>query len=393
MTVTKPVYYAKIYSTVTGHVQQELPLHEDPIWQQQINQDGTWGVVTPIVNKEIAGGLKVIDLDQVCEEGRFSVAICYGYGSPNDPIVQGGPIWTYETYEGGTDDSGATEDVPTVRLGGAGFGSLLKARLQVPGVWTPAAGFGDTQSVSTYTSSYQGIAALMLTDTVTRGALPLDIPTPISGTTTETYYGYDMLTVGQNLLDLTQLNGGPDLLFQPYFSDSATVRTQALIGNPTLTQPATPIVFDYGSSLQSVTVASDGSKLATTQYEKGNGVEAAIMWAYAQDPTLLSAAPPWPLLESIDTSQANINSQATLNSWATSNLKLYGRPVKTWTGIARADTNPILGTYLPGYSLIYNMVNHSWIPDGRYSQRLLGLQNGQNPGEVIHILQGTSGVG
>lgn len=391
-TAQEPIYYAKVFSTVTGHVQAELPLHDDPTWLQQINQFGQWQAVTPIVNKEIAGGLKVVDLKQICDEGRFSVAICYGYGSPNDPIVQAGPMWSYATNEGGTDDTGTTEDVPTVTLGGSGLGGILKARLQVPGTWTPSLGFGDTQSIATYTGSYHDIAAQMVTDAVTRGPLPIDIPGLTGGTESETYNGYDMYSVAQDLTDLTQLQGGPDVVFQPYFSAPDTVRTSALIGNPNLTQPGTPIVFDYGSSLQSVTEASDGSALCTTQYEKGNGIDSAIMWAFAQDATLLAANPPWPLLESIDTAQSNVNDQDTLNSWAASNLALYGRSVRTWTAIARTNVNPVLGSYLPGYSLIYNMIGHSWIPDGRYAQRLIGLQNGQNPGEVIHVLQSTNGV-
>lgn len=383
-------YYALVYSTVTGQVQQELPLYVDPTWTQQLNQAGSWTVQTPIVNAEIAGGLKVADLRQVVSEGRFSLAVCYGTGGPSDPIVQGGPIWTYSTDEGGVDDSGTTETPPTVTLGGTGFWGILKARLQVPGTWTPAAGIAA--GASSYTSSFQGIASLMLTDTVTRGVLPLDIPTPIAGAQVQAYNGYDMYSVGQDLADLTQLSGGPDVLFQPYFSTPNTIRTQALIGNPRLTQPAGPVVFDYGSSLQSVSVSSDGSQLCTTQFEKGNGVDAGMLWAFAQDPTLLAATPPWPLLESIDTQQSNVTVQATLNSWAAANLALYGRPVETWAAIVRANATPTLGTYYCGYQAVYNMLGHSWLPDGPSTQRIIGLQNGQNPGEVIHILQASNGL-
>lgn len=395
-------YYALAVDTVTGHVMQELPLMAEPTWTQQINQPGSWQITTPLGNPtDLASGLPTALLRAAVSKGRISVAICYGDGSLNDPIVQAGPIWT-----DASDDGAANNTQPSLTLGGAGLWSALTARLTVGPSWTPSAGLAATSANVTYTSSLQGIASMMLTDTVTRGALPIDIPTPITPTTTPitmAYYGYDMKMVGDNLRDLTQLAGlttadltslgattGPDILFQPYFSDGSHVRWKALIGTPTLTQSGKSINFDYGANLQSVTTANDGSKLATTQYEKGSGQQASLLWAYAQDSTLTNLG--WPLLESVSTAHSDVVDQTTLQKWANAELALYGRPVETWSGVVRADMLPVLGTYYAGFYANYNMINHPWIPDGVYQQRILGISNGQNPGEIIHVLQATSGL-
>jgi hypothetical protein len=179
-------------------------------------------------------------------------------------------------------------------------------------------------------------------------------------------------------------------LLQPYFSDSSHVRWRALVGNPILTQPGRPLTFDYPGNVQSLLISGDGSNLVTTQYEKGSGSNAATVWAYATDPTLTGVG--WPLLEGVGNSHNDSVNQAALSSWASADLSLYGRPVETWSATVRADLVPLIGTYTAGIYVSYNVQGHFWQPDGVYTQRLIGLANGLNPGELVHVTQAVQGL-
>ncbi len=207
-----------------------------------------------------------------------------------------------------------------------------------------------------------------------------------------TYYGYDFATVGQRLQELTQLEHGPDILLRPYFVDSQHIRWQALIGNPLLAQPGSPLNWHYGSNLVSCLPTSDGHGLATTSITKGNGVEFETLWASASDTTLTAAG--WPLMEGIDNGHTNIIDPAILQIQANANQKINGRPVETWAATVRVDQSPLLGTYTPGVYATYNFPDesHPIIPAGNYFQRIVGLTNGQNRDEVGHILQATAGT-
>lgn len=372
-------WYALVYAVKTGQVCDELPLTSQPTWLQQVNADGSFTVTTPIGGN---GGLSKRTLRSYMQAGRFGVAVCWGSGSPSDWIAQAGPLWTYDPDE-------ATS---TLQIGGSGFWGLLKARVQVPGTWTPSVGIGGSTSISNYgPSSMHDIARSMLLDTLTRDSLPLDVPAAVgSGTNVRTYPGYDLATVGQRLYELSQDQDGPDIVFAPYFAASNVIRHQALIGNPLLVQAGDPLTFDYGSNLVSLKAPSDGSKLSTTTMEKGNGIEAATLFAYSTDTALTAAG--WPLLESVDSNHTSVTDQTTLQGWANSVQSQFGRPIETWVGTVKMNDNPMAGTYTAGVRGTYNVTNHAWIEDGQYSQRILGLQNGQNVNELVHILDAKQGV-
>lgn len=372
-------YYCLVYHTVTGLVQEEIPIADQtiPPWLQQINNPGSYSVTTPIGGK----GLSKETLRGFVSGGRFGLAICYGTRTVNDYIAQAGPIWKPKVV---------SESPPLLQITGEGLWSLLAARWQIPSTYN-GTGLGDPSATVTYTSaSLQSVAVALVTNQVARGTFPVDVPSVSGGTLTMSYYGYDFAPTGQRLQELTQLDLAPDIVFAPYFSDATHIRWKMLVGNPTLSQPGSPLVWDYGRNLQSVLPDIDSTQLATTDLVKGNGVEAAVLWASASDNTLTNAG--WPLLEYIDTSHSNVIDATQLQGYANSNQKLHGRPVETWAPIVRADQPPLLGTYTPGVQATYNMIGHCWQPDGPYTQKIIGIQNGQNAGEVVHILHAIQGV-
>lgn len=376
--MTDPRYYALVYFTATGQIIDEIPLPSIPQWAQVINADNAWTVKTQIGPDDGSSGLTKAHLRGITDGWRHSIATCWGTGSPTDYVCQAGPITTRQQV---------SEQPPILQIGGVGFWPLLRKILQLastwPGVSLTQPGGADT----TYTSSLQGVAAAILTNAIARNTLPLDIPAgPFTGTATETYFGYQLISAGQRLQELTQEQGGPDILLKPRLTGTGFVRHTALIGNPTLSTSGRPLVFDYPANVTSILPTDDFSNLATTTYEKGNGVEYAALWAKSSDPTLTTAG--WPALENVDTSHTGEINQMVLQRYADGAQGINGRAVSTWNVVARQDNADYpMGSYDPGVYGTYNVRDHSWLPDGAYSQRILGLQNGSNIGEVLHLLQ------
>lgn len=374
-------WYVKVVDMVTGMtIGPGLPIADQtsPAWDQQINQQCSVGATTPIGH---SGGLSAAILRTLLAPGDRGLAVCYGTGSAADYIAQAGPIWTHKLLQ----------ESPAMRsIGGAGLWSVLNARVQIPSTWTPDMGLADSRSISTYTGSYHDIAAQIISNAVARGALPIDVPALTGGSQSMTFNGFDLISAGQKLQELTQLDGGPDIYFRPYFADESHIRWEAVIGNPTIVNMGNPILFDHGSNLVQVLDTVDGQKEARRTYVKGNGTEAAIKWSFAQDVAAITAGKV--LLETVDTNRVDEDDQTTLDAIATADQSLNGQPVTTWDVTARIDGPHPLGTYGPGISVDYNFTRHPWIPSGRYHQRLLGLSAGQSDGEVKHIVQDTSGV-
>lgn len=373
-------WYVKLVELATGQViGGDLPVVDSPspTWDQQINQQCAITLTTPIGH---SGGLKAETLRARVTPGAFAAAICYGPGTSSDYIAQCGPIWT---------DSLQTENPAMLRIGAAGLWSLLNARVQIPSTWTTDMGLTDSRSVATYTGSYHDIAAQIIANAVARGPVPIDVPALTGGAQSMTYNGFDLTSAGQRLLELTQLDGGPDIYFRPYFATSSTVRWEAVIGNPTITNVGDPLLFDHGSNLVQCLPTRDATKMARRTFVKGSGTEAAIAWAFAQDVAALTGGAL--LLETVDVSHSDVSDQSTLSAFATADQAINGSPVETWDVTARVDGPHPIGSYGPGISVSYNFTRHPWILPGRYDQRLLGLSSGQNVGEIKHIVQGMQG--
>ncbi|HEX3778541.1 MAG TPA: hypothetical protein VHX38_02660 [Pseudonocardiaceae bacterium] len=370
-------YYALVYLTVSGRIVDEIPLQAMPQWNQTIDADGTWSITTQIGPDDGSSGKTKTELHAVTDKWRHSVAICWGDGSGTDYVCQAGPLTACQLV---------SEQPPILKIGGTGFWPLLRKLAQIastwPGVSLAQAGGADT----TYTSSLQGIAVAILTNALARQPYPLDLPGPIGGTATQTYFGYELISAGQRLQELTQGEGGPDILLKPYLTGDGHVRHQALIGNPTLATSGRPLVFDYPGNAVSILPTDDGSNLSTTTYEKGGGIEYATLWARSSDPSLTDDG--WPLLENVDTSHSGETVQATLQSWSDGTQALTGRPIATWAvAVAQDDADYPFGSYDAGATGIYNVQEHCWLLDGLYTQRILGLQNGSEQGQVVHLLQ------
>ncbi|WP_328448998.1 hypothetical protein [Amycolatopsis sp. NBC_00438] len=384
MTTAERAYTALAYDTVTGRVLFELDLSAEPEWSSRINDVGGWKITVPL-----EGGAKTARVREWCVPWRFSVAIVRGRGAPADVVCQAGPIIPYAP----------AADKPEHTVSGKGFWELLNRRVLHNLAWNPAAARITDASADVYTTDSlpniaRGIVYHATSMTYRPGsALPVDLPTPAAaGTNFRRYYGYEMAMVGQRLQELTQVDGGPDVLFQPYLTvvgGLRYIRHRMLIGDPYLVQPGVPLLFDYRSSLVRLDIAGDGSDQANTAFVKGTGNEAGQLYGYATATALTTAG--WPMLDMVDSGHTSASDQSTLDGWATADVALYNSQPEQWQATVLADAEPRLGSYLPGHFADYSVKNHHWLKNGKYSYRILGVSNGPERDKVLHQLQAVRG--
>lgn len=380
MTSALSGWTALIFETRSGRiVNNDLPVLGVPNFLRRINTSSSLeGAV--LVGDSSTPDARTLEANTA--EWRYCLAVAY-----NGYVVDFGPIM----------DSDYTDSTSQLRIGCGDMWSLLGRRTLINPATPPAATTAsallpmDATRDVTYTAlSKADIAVQLVSDSCGRSGfdLPIDFPATTGGTETRTYPIYDLADVGERLMDLSKEGGGPDIDWQ--VNPSATdgyVRIQMRIGNPTLSQSGAPQIFDYNSSISEIDVSSNGASLSMGSYVKGNATERGSQVAYASNSTLVAAG--WPALESVDTSHSSITDPALIQSYATANAAMNSTVTKTWSCVAVLDpSTPQLSDYQPGTFVTINVRGHSYIADGQYSQRVLGVQNnGGSVGTVKLILQ------
>lgn len=374
------VWTVMVFETRTGRiVANDLTVPGLPRWRRQLNTAGSVDLEILVDDATSAATLR-----GYLSGWRYSAAVCYG-----GYIAQAGPILSTRY----------TDATSTVSVSCGDLWTLLARRLVVspatpPSPTSAAALLGvDATRDTTYTAlALHDIAAHLVSDSCSRTnfALPVDIPADIGGSASRTYPLYELAPVGTRLQDLVQVDGGPDVDFAPYFdpANPGYIRWQMRIGNPALQQLGVSFRWDYGANLTAADVDSDPTGMADGMYVKGSGVDRASLIAYSSNPALPTAG--WPALETVDAGHTSETDPAVIQGYADADLGLSARPVETWTATVRADRTPLLGDYAPGSYATFAMAGHSWIPDGLYVQRILGIaSDGIGTVQLIlHAIQG-----
>lgn len=374
---------ALAYDTVSGRVLYDIDLADEPNWSARINDVGDWKIVVPL------GGRRTDQVREWCVPWRFSVAIIRGRGVPTDTVCQAGPIVPYAP------DS----DTPKNTVSGKGIWQMFNRRVLHNKGWNPATTrITDPSADISWTDSLPNLAIRIVAESTgytyrPGSALPIDLPTyGPAGTNVRNYHGYEMAWSGQRLQEITQDDGGPDVLFQPYLTvvgGLRYIRHRLLVGTPWLVQPGVPMLFDYRSSLVKLTIAGDGSDQADTAFVKGSGNEAGQLYGYAR--TSQPTTSGWPMLDMVDSDHTSTSEQPTLDGWAAADVALYSSQPEQWQAIVRADDEPRWGSYGPGHFASYSVKNHRWLRNGTYAYRILGVSNASDPDNVQHQLQAVRG--
>ncbi len=376
--VAEREYAAVVYSTTSGRIIYDLDLADDPEWSVRVNDTGGGRITVPLL-----GGARTVQVREWCVPWRYSIAVLLG-----DHVCQAGPIVPYAPVP----------DKPHLQVAFKGLWELFHRRLLHNENWNPAtAKITDSSADLSITDSLPNIARTIVDHALgwhhrPGSDLPLDLPAvlPGGGTNVRNYHGYETASAGQRLQELTQVDNGPDVLFQPYLTTSGGVRFirhRMLIGNPLLVQLGGALRFDYNSTLVSLDIAGDGTNQANSVFVKGSGQDAGTLFGYATDTTLINQG--WPALDMVDNGHTSASEQSTLDSWARAGVALYGTQPEQWQAVVRADAAPEWGSYNPGHFADYNVQGHHWLPGGVYSYRILGVSssNSTRRGCVDHQLQ------
>jgi hypothetical protein len=287
------------------------------------------------------------------EPARCFLAVLEG-----DTVLEAGPIWWHDY----NDDRG----VLTVRAGS--MRSIFDHRAVI-GLLASWPGGKPARWQVTYGGLSLGTIAKRLVaqaQAFTGGALPIDFQDDEAGEHERTYKGNEIATVLSRLDQLSGVQDGPDISFDPYLTpDRQGVRWNMRTGtnaDPLLHQAGDDHVWDAivpRGGLSGISVRRDATKVASRAWETGAGIDEALLMAYATDPTLTDRG--WPLLESID-QRSTVEEQRTLDAWARGDLAAAARPWQTWSFRARADQSPRLGTYRPGdFSRVWVPKNHPYL--------------------------------
>lgn len=390
--VVEREYTALAYDTRTGRVVREMPLAGEPAWDARLNDEGGGAFSCPLgISEQWDSWIR-----EVARPYRYSMAIMLSGTQVDSPIPQAGPLTTYVP-----DEEPQPGSVPKIQFGFKGFWQNLMRRLVSDRTWNPNTSLitNPAADLNILNKTLRDIGITLLTQATTQvnrpgSDLPLDIPAlGIAGDNERRYPGYDMVSFGQRLQELTQVDGGPDVFFQPYlttFGGYRAVRHQAILGNPYIVQPGVPIRFDYRSNLVKVAVNGVGEDTSTTAYVKGTGNENAQQYGYATDTGLINSG--WPMLDFVDSNHTSALIQSTLNGWAKADVALLSNPPEQWKATVRTESQPRLGSYIPGHFVQYNLLDHHWILDGLYTWRLLSLARtgSTQTGTVEQVVQALS---
>jgi hypothetical protein len=376
-------FSASIFEIRTGKIViRDIPVIDNPDFMRQVNQEGSWSISIQVGDISVPA---TETLRGIFAPWRFGCAIAWD----DQYIAQAGPIIT----------SQFDDDSAIISVSGGGLWSLLNRRVVIdpdyPLAPTTASSLLNlaTGDLNYGPLSLHTIAKHLVQDSCARPnfALPIDFPADISGTSVRNYPIYDLAPVGQRLKELTQVENGPDVDFAPYFDPSTPgyIRFQMRIGNPLLEQDGLDLVWDYGTGLRAVSIDSNGTAMVSGSFIRGNGSERASLVAYDQDLTLVNGG--WPPTEIVE-SYSSVTEGATLQGHAAGAIELRRVPIELWSADVRADQIPMFGTYHPGTFAVFNMIDHLWVPDGGYLQRILGFQNGSQINEIRLILQAIEGA-
>jgi hypothetical protein len=378
----------RVCETRTGRVVALVPFVGTPNWTCGLLDAGSWNVEVKLG----ADGMSKELLEGLTDPWRFSVAVSQG-----SRIWQAGPLVS-EDYNDGAD---------TTTIAGGGLFKLLTdkrvlvnpARATLAGVTSADAdvafGPGATNDigspipVANRNLSLHTIFKRIL-ETVTAapsGNLPLVLPDDIAGTAERTYPGYDLASVGQRLMELAQVDGGPEFEFAPEFVDPLTkqaIRWRVRIGNPRLGNLGFPYTWDQEKALIGTGFSKDGGWRITRDFERGNGMNRDLVMGFAD--TSLGANPSDILLENVGSSHTSTTDTGVLTGWATAAVATgqADLPIMVHTvrvpgddGHGRQTRSPSLTEVQVGDNGVFNVRRHPRLVDGAYACRIIRIGAGQ----------------
>lgn len=279
-------------------------------------------------------------------------------------LQEAGPIWSRVW------DDQAQE----LTLGAAGLWSLFDHRNVM--ALQATTGIDPQKSlISVAQASFGGIAKeiVRLNFVYADDSLPLYAGAgDVAGDRTETFYGWQLPNLGEQLRQLTTRENGPDIRFAPrYTADRLSIQWVMDTGTeaaPQLAQVGDDWYFDATvakSPVVNIHTDEDATVMGMRAWVTGNGSEEDMLMAVAYDPTLVDAG--WPLLE-VDEARSTTELLPTLQGHAQNFLSRSARPIEVWNVVVRPEA---AAQVLAGdYCRVVVGEKHPWLPTGEAFMRV-----------------------
>lgn len=381
-----PQWNVFVAKTRTGQiVKKNLPFVGVPAWSYALGDYGSWSVEIRVGG---FGGVPAAEILPLLDSWRFSWGIAWGAH-----IFQCGPVVTGAFQ----DDKGAT----TIRVAGSGIWGVFNKRFLVDSDWAPGLNIADEAydvNLTGLSLHTIGVRLVQIGTARSGHALPIVLPSDITGIDERNYPGYDVASVGERLQQLIKVDNGPEIEFRPRFADTAQTAIEWLYrsGNPRLGDLTYPHVWHYSKALTRVDVDFDGSHLVTTHITKGSGTERALTYGISTDATLPGLD--WPALEDADSDHVSDVDQGTMDSWAKAYVDTYGRQAPTYDVTVRIDGTDGQGmqssSSIPlvavGNNGVMHTKGHRLLGASDLPIRVIGITNGSDLATAKLKLQGVT---
>ncbi|MCK2242314.1 MULTISPECIES: hypothetical protein [unclassified Crossiella] len=364
-----PNWTCLAFETTTGRIVAELDTVGAPQFTAGVNEPGSLQATIPVAHLAEAERDRVRGL---LGHPRISLAWCYG-----DWVAQAGPMWTHRV-------AGSN-----VVVGASGLWKLLAERAILPASY---ASVTDPSADSTFGPAALGtVAADIVRANLARrgGALPIVFPARLPGEHTRSYRGYELRSVGEALRTITAEEFGPDIEFRPRLrADRIAIEWVMRIGAPYLGGEGAPPAWDYGTGLAEVAVDSDATNQASRTWVRGDGWERGSLIGLHRDDTLTDRG--WPLVDHIVTEHTSVRELSTLDRLARSYSALYRRPIELWSARVNVPAGGVSHHQLaPGFTAVFGITDHPWIPAGQYTRRVIGIGAATNPTDLALTIEAT----
>lgn len=307
------------------------------------------------------------------------MAVAYG-----DTILEAGPILK-RPYD---------EETREMTISGLGLWNIFDRRKNLPGAYL-VPGAKVTEAVKYVSPRHFGsvgreLIRTSIQDNPYGGDLAIVLPATRAGSTKRTYQGYNLTWLGEDLRKLTQADDGGDMRLRPRFVPGDATRIEWVYehGEVDILHQSGPD-WSWDTSVEDSGVAGlgvdqDGSGVGSKSWVPGSGQEQSMKLASQIDTTLVDAGGPWVEVEESGGDEEDL---AVLQGLADRTLADAARPWDTWSVTVRADTDPRLGSYLPGdWAVINTPRSHPILPAGiRARVRILAMDGDHSMGVKLTV--------
>lgn len=293
-------------------------------------------------------------------------------GWEEDGVVQNaGPLWN-TTW---------SIDSRTLSLAAAGLRSYWQFRYVLPALLAGELPIGrDTRFLPEDGLHLRTIAKRLVQQAQawTNGSVPVVFEDDIAGDAQRTYLGHELHVVDEKLRQISQVIGGPDIMFNPRYTSDARTHIEWVMetGDPELTS-VTPHKWDASRlpspTVRGASVQRDAAVLTTDNYQIGATDDDEIedappLMARATDDYLTGLE--YPILESSD-DRTSVTTPSVLEGYADQAVLTGRQYAETWAFDAVKSATPRIGEVRVGDKAILTTGNDPALGTADHELRVL----------------------